>query len=215
MKYVVIDLEMCKVAKSARTKAYVWSQETIQIGAVLLDEEYKIVSEFNSYVHPELGKVDSFIQNLTGIEQKDLKEAPRMAEALEKFAAWVPNEEITMVSWSTSDRQQLLHEINGKGIDNPRIVSLCEQWLDAQKMFGQKVDREKNYGLEEALIISDIRQEGWCHDGLTDATNTAVLLAKMLSEPVFTFNKDYADSRDEVTDHLSFSLADAFKNIKF
>ena len=36
-KYVVIDLEMCKVPKAMRTSKYQWSSETIQIGAVLVD----------------------------------------------------------------------------------------------------------------------------------------------------------------------------------
>ena len=40
MKYVVIDLEMCKVPKSLRTPEFPWCQETIQIGAVLLDEDF-------------------------------------------------------------------------------------------------------------------------------------------------------------------------------
>ena len=40
MNYVVIDLEMCKVPKLYR-RNYKHANETIQIGAVLLDSEFK------------------------------------------------------------------------------------------------------------------------------------------------------------------------------
>ena len=43
MKYVVLDLEMCKVPKSLRNETYRWCYETIQIGAVLLDENYDVM----------------------------------------------------------------------------------------------------------------------------------------------------------------------------
>lgn len=40
MNYVVIDLEMCKVPKLYR-RNYKHANETIRIGAVLLDSEFK------------------------------------------------------------------------------------------------------------------------------------------------------------------------------
>ena len=43
MNYVVIDLEMCKVPKLYR-RNYKHAKETIQIGAVLLDSEFKKIA---------------------------------------------------------------------------------------------------------------------------------------------------------------------------
>ena len=40
--YVVIDLEMCRVPKKCRTEEYHWTNETIQIGAVVLNENMEI-----------------------------------------------------------------------------------------------------------------------------------------------------------------------------
>ena len=37
-KYAVVDLEMCKVPHGVRKDKFRWARETIQIGAVLLDE---------------------------------------------------------------------------------------------------------------------------------------------------------------------------------
>ena len=55
MKYVVLDLEMCKVPKSLRNETYRWCYETIQIGAVLLDENYDVKKKFSTFVRPEYG----------------------------------------------------------------------------------------------------------------------------------------------------------------
>ncbi len=49
-QYVVVDLEMCKVPYSNRKKEFHGANETIQIGAVLLNENYEVVDEFNTYV---------------------------------------------------------------------------------------------------------------------------------------------------------------------
>ncbi len=52
--YAVIDLEMCKVPEYMRATNKL-KCETIQFGAVLLDENYEIVDHFNTYVNPEYG----------------------------------------------------------------------------------------------------------------------------------------------------------------
>lgn len=41
MFYLVFDLEMCKVPRYYRERTYKYANETIQIGAVLLDEDFK------------------------------------------------------------------------------------------------------------------------------------------------------------------------------
>lgn len=41
MFHLVIDLEMYKVPRDYRSKSYRYAYETIQIGAVLLDDSFK------------------------------------------------------------------------------------------------------------------------------------------------------------------------------
>lgn len=55
MNYLVIDLEMCNVPRDYRSRSYKYANETIQIGAVLLDEEFKrigtlVIDEINRYI---------------------------------------------------------------------------------------------------------------------------------------------------------------------
>ena len=76
MNYLVIDLEMCKVPKNYRGKNYKYASEIIQVGAVLLDEEYKEIGTLCQYVHPEFGILDYFIPNLPGIARGHTKHGP-------------------------------------------------------------------------------------------------------------------------------------------
>ena len=74
MNYLVIDLEMCRVPKLYRSK-YKYANETIQIGAVLLDDEFKRIATLCQYVHPEYGVIDHFIENMTGIHNRNISYA--------------------------------------------------------------------------------------------------------------------------------------------
>ena len=77
-KYVVIDLEMCKVPKNMRTSTYHWANETIQIGAVHSSTAFKIkhlqvsnVTGTFSKFSGELDITDKIPSNLTATIEVD------------------------------------------------------------------------------------------------------------------------------------------------
>lgn len=212
-KYVVVDLEMCEVPKEMRTQKYRWATETIQIGAVLLNEKYEIVKQFNTYVSPEYGWVNCYISNLTGICNEDLQGAPNMETALKMFDEWLPDEEVVGVSWSDTDEKQIRRELEGKDIQIAGIEALLDNWIDCQKCFGGKVCSEKCYSLWDALMAADIETEGRKHDGLADAYNTAVLFAKIETEEELHLNPIYQSALKEEPVRLGFSLGDLFAGL--
>lgn len=214
MKYAVVDLEMCKVPKPLRSKSYKWSQETIQIGAVMLDENYNIAKKFNTYVRPEYGRMDSFIERLTGITKENVYTAKSFTEAIAAFLRWLPNDEVRCVSWSDSDKYQIMHEMEAKNIEDNRLTDLLETWIDCQRIFDEKMEALCQYKLEEALIASDICTEGKAHDGLVDAYNTALLFAKLMKDPDYELNELYSKARYEDVEHLGFSIGDLFNEVK-
>lgn len=213
--HVVLDLEMCRVPRGCRTAEYRWANETIQIGAVLLDDDYNIIDRFDSYVKPEYGKLDGYIKDFTGITEKDIASAPKMEDALKMFSDWIPDGVVEMVSWSDSDQKQLLHELWGKGICNERMAELLDAWNDCQITFSEIMNSERRYALSEALIAADILQEGEAHNGYCDAYNTALLFAKMRTEKVFKMNRIFEEARSEECNHLSCNLGDLLKNFDF
>ena len=127
---VVVDIEMCIVQKEYQWKDYPYEHEIIQIGAVMMDEEYEICGEFSSYVRPKYGRIDHFIQELTGISDRDILEAPNLEKALDNMLSWLAGHEVTFYSWSKTDYVQITREIQAKGIDEEKM----EMFLDKERV---------------------------------------------------------------------------------
>ena len=198
--YVILDLEMCKVPRGAVREAFPMASELIQIGAVLLDEDYSIADTFMTYVAPQFGAIDPFIQRLTGITKKHTENAPIVKDALEAFANWLPDDAL-IVTWSDSDRMQIEREMICKSLVIPRLDDFMDPdfWIDCQADFAQRIDSDKQYRLSEALLIANITYDDGAHDALIDARNTARLFAKMEREEILTLSpylirSDMADS---------------------
>ena len=179
--YVVVDLEMCKTYPTNANTQNQFKRELIQIGAVLLDSEYRECGTFDTYVAPEFGRVDTTISRLTGITLENTKNAPSAKEVLERFAEWLPDN-VELVAWSQSDEKQLKNELLRKGLDIPKLTKTFGNWVDCQELFGDKLDTDKQYRLSEALSIADIPCEDGAHNALVDAKNTARLFAKLQTE---------------------------------
>lgn len=214
MNYLVIDLEMCKVPRDYRSKGYKYANETIQIGAVLLDEEFKRIGTLSQFVRPEHGVIDYFIENLTGIKNGQVKHAPRLQEALLHMLNWIGDREYKVYTWSGSDRAQILHEIKAKNIVDEKIASFMEEsrWVDYQDIFMKRYEMSRKMSLEEALGRADIDPEGRFHDGLNDAVNTGLLIEKL------ELNPDYQlvsyEMPEKLSEHLSSSLGELFAGME-
>lgn len=211
--YVIIDLEMCHVPEGEKQELFPWKSELIQIGAVLLDDSLEIADTFVSYVCPEYGAVDQFIEKLTGISRDDTKGAPCAADALQLFTDWLPDDAV-LVTWSESDEKQLRREMELKGISNHVLDKLLDEYIDCQVTFSEKMDSPKTYKLSEALNISGIYSEEGEHDALIDAKNTALLFAKMEREPELVLSPYYV-REEEVHAAAHNPFADLLKNYSF
>ena len=189
---VVIDIEMCVVQKEYQWKDYPYEHEIIQIGAVMMSEGYEIADEFSTYVRPQYGRIDHFIQELTGIGDKEIMEAPSLEEALDHMVSWLSGYEVTFYSWSRTDYVQITREIQAKGMDEEKLAVLLdkEHWVDYQQTAGKRFGKPWRMSLEDALMFAEVEPEGKQHDGLVDAKNTARLIAKMEKNPESRFLQD-------------------------
>lgn len=214
MNYLVIDLEMCKVPKHYRSKKYKYANEIIQVGAVLLDEEYEVIGRINQYVHPEYGVIDNFISNLTGIQNSQVKHAPSLKEVLTHMIDWVGEREYKVYAWSDSDYCQLQHEILCKNLTDSKIESFmdAERWIDYQEVFGKRFEFLRAISLKEALMYCDIDVDGRLHDGLDDAANTAKLIKTLELDKDFILSQCSIDYKTE-PEPLSFSMGYLFAGL--
>ena len=210
MFYLVIDLEMCRVPRDYRNKAYHYAYETIQIGAVLLNEEFKQIGTIREYVHPEHGVIDPFIERLTGIKNSQVKKAPRIREALLHMIDWIGDREYKVYAWSESDRNQLMHEITAKHIIDEKIgIFMAEgRWIDYQEAFSRRFQIKRRISLEEALGRADIDPKGKFHDGLDDAVNTGLLIEKLELNPEYQLVS--YEMPEKPSEHLGSTLGELF-----
>lgn len=206
--YLIVDFEMCMLKGRILKHTGNMKHEIIQIGAILMNEKYQIEDSFSSYVSPEYGKVDPFIENLTGISQEDLAGAPALRTVLMKLAAWLGGRSVVTLSWSDVDYYQLKKEMHVKKIKNTRIKSLFKAWVDFQAAFGNMLHLQKTMALENAMKISCMDLVGRQHDGLFDAYNTARLFEKIHRQSTFTLVLIPIRSLGGHMDHLSFKLGE-------
>lgn len=213
MFYLVIDLEMCKVPRDYRSKSYRYANETIQIGAVLLDDSFKRIGTLCQYVHPEHGVIDYFIENLTGIKNSQVKKAPKLDEALIHMIDWLGERDYKIYAWSESDRNQLLHEIKAKNMTDERIYAFmkAENWIDYQNVFTKRFELSRQLSLEEALGRAEIEPEGKFHDGLDDAVNTAYLIEKLELNPEYQLVS--YEMPDKPSERLCSTLGEFFTGL--
>ena len=212
---VVIDIEMCVVQKEYQWKDYPYEHEIIQIGAVMMDEGYEITDEFSTYVRPQYGRIDHFIQELTGIGDKEIMEAPSLEEALDHMVSWLSGYEVTFYSWSRTDYVQITREIQAKGMDEEKLAVLLdkEHWVDYQQTAGKRFGKPWRMSLEDALMFAEVEPEGKQHDGLVDAKNTARLIAKMEKNPESRFLQDRLE-KEKNEEQLGTYLGSLLGNIR-
>lgn len=179
MKYIIMDLEMNKIAKEHRTERQICNMEVIEIGAVVLNEAYQEVGSFKTLVKPEYNDViEKKYEKLTGISTRMVEDAPDFRQALHMFFSWCDSmrEPVEIFQWSESDQRQILKEMDLKQVYlADKEKHYFSEWSDFQKEFGEKLGLENQVSLKNAIMYAGIEIEGYLHDALFDARNTAAL----------------------------------------
>lgn len=170
MKYVIIDLEATCWERGDKNRQ---PHEIIEIGAVILDENYNYLSKFTQFVKPPDNMVlTEYCTDLTTITQADINSAPPLSVAISKLEEWMgPVDGITFCSWGYFDKAQLINECNLHGIDYP----FTDDHINIKIKFSTKLNRTKKMGVKKALRILGIPFEGTPHRGVDDA----IMIAKI------------------------------------
>lgn len=186
MKHIVVDLEMNVLGKNYKKEKALCSMEIIEIGAVVLDEEYQEIGSFKTLVKPQYNDViKPYYEKLTGITTEMVSNAPVFEDALKMFCSWCKsyNDEIAIYQWSETDLDQIIAETKMKNIIfTPDKQYFFSEWADFQKEFGEKLNLSNAVSLKNAVMYAGVDFEGAEHDALDDARNTATLM-KIIRTP--------------------------------
>lgn len=173
MNFIVYDLEAtCWEGSPASLR-----QETIEIGAILLDEYGEIESAFQSFVRPVVNQVLSpFCSQLTSISQIDVNRAGRFPEVLSDFQRWaeMDDEEYLLCSWGNFDKKLLvldceLHDLDSEWLD--QHINLKQQYHEFKKL-------RQPRGLRASVIAEGFEFNGTHHRAIDDAENLAQIFIK-------------------------------------
>lgn len=210
MRKVFIDLEFCGVPKKDRDVRRISKFETIEIGAVKLDEANQVIERFDAFVKPQYGEITPYITELTHIRPEEVSGARGFRDVMDSFTGWLGDEEIAMYSWSETDRRQIQKECRLKGYENSKLDSLYENWVDFQMIFDKIMGVDHQISLENALNGAGIAFEGRPHSAIADAENTAALFALTQDEEAFEESVKQILEIMRPKPALSFSLGSFF-----
>lgn len=209
MYRLVIDLEM-----NGMYTEEIPMGEIIEIGAVVLNEEFEIVDKYSTYIKPNNLRISQGVQRLTNITEEKLVKAPNIKEALENLLQITPDiNNTTLYTWSDSDTNAIECELNSKNIQIKDIKRLCNNYIDIQEIFGERVGIENRLNLTKALNMIGLEFNGREHGALADVINTAQILKEIET------NQDIKKTIDNINGYmqsepLTVSIANLFSNIK-
>ena len=169
MKYIVLDLEMNGVPKDNKEAFESSHMEIIEIGAVALDEDYREIDSFLTYVKPRFNEIiEPRYEEMTGISTAMVKDAPGFEVAFEQFFRWCIDldKEYEIITWSS----------------NNEVKQFMNGWQDFQKIMGEMLGLERVLSLEKAIELMGLDFQGRQHDALNDARNTAEIYAVVFDD---------------------------------
>ncbi len=196
-RYICLDLEMTEFTTSQRCFVPGANGEIIQFGAVMLDENYNMLSEFSSYVKPVYSSVTPIINQLTGISNKNLEKADDFLTVFDKFCYWRGEGDITTFCWSRADFNQLWSELEAKGKHRYDLFRTLHDFVDLQDIFGKLVSSKISVSLESAMRHLQMNFEGQVHTALSDSFNTALILHKLFCTESLEFDFEYINPSKE------------------
>ncbi|MEM8525610.1 MAG: 3'-5' exonuclease [Bacteroidota bacterium] len=177
MNYIIFDLEATCWQGSPRSK----TQETIEIGAFLLNAYGELQGSYNRFIRPILNPyLSSYCTELTTIEQEQVDRAQKFPKVIEEFQDWAEifEEDYMLCSWGQFDQTLLiadcrLHDIEEDWLENH--INLKAQYREIKRL-------SRPRGLKWAVEKEGFDFDGTHHRAIDDADNLVKVFLKHRDE---------------------------------
>lgn len=176
--FIVLDLEWNQSPGGKDGSLDRLPFEIIEIGAVKLDEELQIVSEFHRLVRPRVYRQMHYkIKEVTHMSIEVLEaEGLEFEQAADEFISWC-GEDYRLCTWGSMDLTELQRNMVYHGMELPFQMPLL--YHDLQKLYGlMKGDRSKE-SLDAAVQELGILTDRPFHRALDDAYYTGRVMSRM------------------------------------
>lgn len=218
MKYVFVDFEMNAIRSKFKEARAICRSEIIEIGAVMLNDSYEEIADFRQYVKPEYNEISKKYEDLTGVTNEKVKDAPHFLISMERFRDWCiqtsQGDAFCIYAWSDTDLRQIQKEMQLKKIDPELFSILTREWIDFQKQFCDILGLQHRISLEVAVGSISKKFEGTMHDALWDARNTATIFALSKNEKEFERTMRPIIDMIKPSGPMTFTMGDLFKDFK-
>ena len=185
MNYIVLDLEWNQSNTGLEPEVEKLPFEIIEIGAIKLNSELTMISEFTELVKPvvyhELHHITSKIIHM---KMEELMRGEPFAKVLADFLEWCGEDEYMFCIWGTQDLTELQKNIKFHGLkplsDGPI------KYLDIQKLYSLAYeDGKSRKSLENAVDALKLEKDIPFHRAFSDAYYTAKVMEKLKGKDVF------------------------------
>ena len=179
MKYIILDLEA--TCWATRTEK---QSEIIEIGAVEVNADRQLVSEFCEFVKPEIHpQLSDFCIELTTITQQQVDDADHFTHVIERFKEWigVGQSPYMLCSWGFYDRKKLEEDCQRFG----HSIDWLRHHISVKHQHGKFSGLKRPVGMGRALAYENIPLDGTHHRGIDDARNITKIFLKYFDQWVY------------------------------
>lgn len=178
MNYIVMDLEWNQSSDGSEEVCKVLPFEIIEIGAIKLNSERKMIGEFSELIKPQVyHEMHHITGKLIHLEMDELEKGQPFVDIEEKFRQWC-GEDYLFCTWGPLDLVELQRNIRYYGLEPLGDGPIA--YLDVQKLFSIAYeDRKLRRTLEYAIDFLHIEKDIPFHRAFSDAYYTAKVLARM------------------------------------
>lgn len=182
MNYIVFDLEWNQPADGKKNSERKLLFEIIEIGAVKLNEEKKIIDSFHELVRPQVyQEINWHTKKMLRLKKGELKQGAKFKTMMNRFLKWCGTEEYIFCSWGPQDLTELQ-----RNMQYYRMKPLSDKpipFYDVQKLFGIQIGEEESAkNLEAAVELVGLEKDVPFHRAYADAYYTAKLFMRMEKE---------------------------------
>ena len=191
MTYIVLDFEWNQSTYGREARLRRLPFEIIEIGAVKLDAQGRVIEEYDTIIRPVVyKKMHHMTMEMTGITDEMLKTGVRFDKAALDFILWC-GDDYMFCTWGNLD----LFEFQ-RNLKYHRLLDLVDgpvKYINLQKIFKQFYSDEQTVSaLETAVDYFDIRKDEAFHRAIQDARYTAAVFEHMDIEKMLdNFTVDY------------------------
>lgn len=216
--YIIFDLEWNQSPEGKESSLENLPFEIIEIGAVKMNADFEIVSQFHCLITPQVyTELHYIISEVTHMEMGKLKaEGKPFAEAVGDFIEWC-GENYRFCTWGSMDLMELQRNMEFYGVEIPFERPLY--YYDVQKLYGiVKKDGKEKLSLDHAVEELGMEQNRPFHQALDDAYYTGMVLRHMdirLWEPYVSMDYYWVPETKEEQVILKFPTYSKFVSRTF